>query len=37
MPSPLSCVQACKSICMWVRAIDLYAKVFKTVEPKREK
>ena len=22
---------------MWVRAMDLYAKVFKTVEPKRQK
>ena len=30
-------VQACKSMCMWVRAMDLYSKVFRTVEPKREK
>ena len=22
---------------MWVRAMDLYAKVYKTVEPKRQK
>ena len=29
--------KACKSLCMWVRAMDLYAKVFKTVEPKRQK
>ena len=27
--------RACKSMCMWVRALDFYAKVFKTVEPKR--
>nr|XP_054751474.1 dynein axonemal heavy chain 6-like isoform X1 [Lytechinus pictus]XP_054751475.1 dynein axonemal heavy chain 6-like isoform X1 [Lytechinus pictus] len=29
--------KACKSMCMWVRAMDLYAKVFKTVEPKKQK
>lgn len=29
--------KACKSMCLWVRALDLYAKVFKTVEPKRER
>ncbi|XP_064645339.1 dynein axonemal heavy chain 6-like [Lineus longissimus] len=29
--------KACKSLCMWVRAMDLYAHVFKTVEPKKEK
>jgi len=29
--------KACKSICMWVRAIDIYGKVFKTVEPKRNR
>ena len=23
------------SLCMWVRAIDLYAKIFKSIEPKR--
>ena len=23
------------SMCMWVRAIDLYAKIFKSIEPKR--
>ncbi|XP_012945205.1 dynein heavy chain 6, axonemal [Aplysia californica] len=27
--------QACRSMVMWVRAMDLYAKVFRTVEPKR--
>ncbi|XP_055873384.1 dynein axonemal heavy chain 6-like isoform X2 [Biomphalaria glabrata] len=27
--------KACKSMVMWVRAMDLYSKVFKTVEPKR--
>lgn len=26
-----------KSICMWVRAIDQYAKVYKIVEPKMMK
>ena len=25
----------CSSLCMWVRAIDLYAKIFKSIEPKR--
>lgn len=29
--------KVCKSICMWVRAIDMYAKVYKIVEPKRER
>ncbi len=29
--------KACKSMCLWVRALDLYAKVVKTVEPKRER
>ena len=29
--------RACKSLCMWVRAMDLYAHVFRTVEPKRAK
>ena len=28
--------KVCKSLCMWVRAIDVYAKVFKVVEPKRK-
>ncbi|XP_034941913.1 dynein heavy chain 6, axonemal [Chelonus insularis] len=27
--------KVCKSICIWVRAIDGYAKVFRVVEPKR--
>lgn len=25
------------SMCMWVRAIDLYTKIFKSIEPKRIK
>ena len=29
--------RACKSLCMWVIAMDTYAKVHKTVEPKRAK
>ncbi|XP_050398729.1 dynein axonemal heavy chain 6 [Patella vulgata] len=29
--------KACKSMCMWVRAMDLYAHVFRTVEPKRQR
>lgn len=29
--------KAAKSMCMWVRAMDLYAKVYRTVEPKRQK
>ncbi|XP_028297484.1 dynein heavy chain 6, axonemal-like, partial [Gouania willdenowi] len=29
--------RACKSMCMWVRAMDLYSKVLKEVGPKREK
>ncbi|OAF70538.1 hypothetical protein A3Q56_01708 [Intoshia linei] len=29
--------KAAKSLCMWVRAIDLYAHVFRTVEPKRKR
>ncbi|CAB0012140.1 unnamed protein product [Nesidiocoris tenuis] len=29
--------KACKSLCMWVRAIDSYAKVYRVVEPKRKK
>ena len=29
--------RACCSLCMWVRAIDYYAKIFKTIEPKRIK
>lgn len=28
---------ACRSICMWVRAIDSYARVLNTVVPKRDK
>ncbi|KAF7660832.1 hypothetical protein LDENG_00274280 [Lucifuga dentata] len=29
--------KACKSMCMWVRAMDLYSRVLKVIEPKREK
>lgn len=29
--------KACRSMCLWVRAIDLYARVFKEVEPKKAK
>ncbi|XP_072373357.1 dynein axonemal heavy chain 6 [Scyliorhinus torazame] len=29
--------KACKSMCMWVRAMDLYSRVSKEVEPKRMK
>lgn len=29
--------RACKSLCMWVRAIDKYAKIYKVVEPKRKR
>lgn len=29
--------RACKSLCMWVRACDLYARVYRQVEPKRQK
>eukprot|EP00731_Ephydatia_muelleri_P009156 Em0004g1494a len=36
-PDWTSAKQACKSMCLWVRAIDLYAHVAKTVEPKRER
>ncbi|XP_075946793.1 dynein axonemal heavy chain 6 [Anarhichas minor] len=29
--------EACRSMCMWVRAMDLYSRVLKEVGPKREK
>lgn len=29
--------KVCKSMCMWVRAIDTYSKVYRIVEPKRKK
>ncbi len=29
--------KACKSLCMWVRALELYARVFRLVEPKRKR
>ncbi|PRP88057.1 dynein heavy chain 6, axonemal-like [Planoprotostelium fungivorum] len=28
---------AAKSICMWVRAMEMYSKIFKAVEPKRQR
>ncbi|KAM4809142.1 dynein axonemal heavy chain 6 [Rhinophrynus dorsalis] len=29
--------KACRSMCMWVRAMDLYSRVLKDVEPKKQK
>ncbi|KAG8234154.1 hypothetical protein J437_LFUL014944 [Ladona fulva] len=29
--------KACKSLCMWVRAIDCYAKIYRVVQPKRKR
>ena len=29
--------QACKSMTMWVIAMDTYAHVFKVVQPKKQK
>ncbi|XP_075463117.1 dynein axonemal heavy chain 6 isoform X2 [Ascaphus truei] len=29
--------RACRSMCMWVRAMDLYSRVLKDVEPKKQK
>ncbi|XP_041935143.1 dynein heavy chain 6, axonemal [Alosa sapidissima] len=29
--------KACRSMCMWVRAMDLYSRVVREVEPKRKK
>lgn len=29
--------QACKSLCMWCRAIDNYSKIAKEVEPRKKK
>ncbi|XP_052130991.1 dynein axonemal heavy chain 6 [Frankliniella occidentalis] len=29
--------KVCKSICLWVRAIDTYSKVYKIVEPKKKR
>ena len=28
---------ACKSLCLWCRAIDNYARVVREVEPRRKK
>lgn len=29
--------KACKSLCMWVRALEMYARLYRTVEPKRRR
>lgn len=29
--------KVCKSMCVWVRAMDSYAKIYRVVEPKRHK
>ncbi|VDO08408.1 unnamed protein product [Rodentolepis nana] len=29
--------KACKSLCMWVRALEMYATGYRTVEPKRKR
>ncbi|KAH9281795.1 Dynein heavy chain 6, axonemal [Echinococcus granulosus] len=29
--------KACKSLCMWVRALEMYARVYRNVEPKRKR
>nr|XP_050848639.1 dynein axonemal heavy chain 6 [Vespula vulgaris] len=29
--------KVCKSMCVWVRAMDSYAKIYRVVKPKREK
>ncbi|CAE1329165.1 DNAH [Acanthosepion pharaonis] len=29
--------KACRSMCMWVRAMDLYAHIYRNVEPKRQR
>jgi dynein heavy chain len=29
--------KVCKSMCMWVRAVDMYAKIYRVVEPKRKR
>lgn len=29
--------KACKSLCMWVRALEMYARVYRNVEPKRRR
>ncbi|CAL7933549.1 unnamed protein product [Xylocopa violacea] len=29
--------KACRSLCIWVRAIDGYAKIYRVVEPKRQR
>lgn len=28
---------ACKSLCMWCKAIDNYAKIYKSVAPKKKR
>jgi dynein heavy chain len=29
--------KVCKSMCMWVRAVDMYAKIYRVVEPKKKR
>lgn len=29
--------KVCKCMCMWVRAIDMYAKVYRVVQPKKKR
>lgn len=29
--------KACRSMCIWVRAMDGYAKIYRVVEPKRQR
>uniref|UniRef100_A0A0R3WKD5 Dynein heavy chain 7, axonemal n=1 Tax=Hydatigena taeniaeformis TaxID=6205 RepID=A0A0R3WKD5_HYDTA len=29
--------KACKSLCMWVRALEMYARVYRNIEPKRRR
>lgn len=33
----VNCLQACKSMCMWVMAMDTYAQVYRLVQPKKQK
>ncbi len=38
MPDEVAKVsKAAAAMCIWVRAVDLYAKIFKSIEPKRMK
>jgi dynein heavy chain len=29
--------KVCRSLCMWVRAIDMYARIYRVVEPKKKR